>query len=79
MKFSSRKSEEDINYGNIIDAFGVPVEELNVTIKQATILGYSILVEPGEHKSSIHTNNDIADQRYEDFTVYLLKKGTANQ
>ena len=73
MKFGSDKNEKENMNLSCIDSFEVPMNEIEITIKQASGLGYSVFVEPNEI-SNVYVDNGIFDRASESFTVYLLKK-----
>lgn len=73
MKFGSDKNEKESMNLSGIDKFEVPMEEIGITIKQASGLGYSVLVEPNEI-NCVYRGESVFDRASESFTVYLLKK-----
>ncbi|AYW50811.1 hypothetical protein C7H83_10195 [Tetragenococcus halophilus] len=73
MKFGSDKNEKESMNLSGIDKFEVPMEEIDITIKQASGLGYSVLLEPQEI-NSFYVSDGVFDRASETFTVYLLKK-----
>ncbi|MDN6251047.1 MAG: hypothetical protein L0J30_08770 [Tetragenococcus koreensis] len=75
MKFGSDKNEKENMNLSCIDSFEVPMNEIDITIKQASGLGYSVLVEPNEI-NCVYRDESVFDRASESFTVYLLKKVT---
>ncbi|KFN92156.1 hypothetical protein [Tetragenococcus muriaticus] len=75
MKIGSDKNEKENMNLSCIDKFEVPMEEIGITIKQASGLGYSVLLEP-QGIDSVYVDDGIFDRASEKFTVYLLKKVT---
>ena len=73
MKFGSDKNEKENMNLSCIDSFEVPMNEIDITIKQASGLGYSVLLEPQEI-NSFYVSDGVFDRASESFTVYLLKK-----
>lgn len=73
MKFGSDKNEKENMNLSCIDSFEVPMNEIDITIKQASGLGYSVLVEPNEI-NCVYRGVSVSDRASESFTVYLLKK-----
>lgn len=72
--FKQEQNEKNnTGYGDIIDSFEILAPEIEITIKQASGLGYSVLVEPNEI-SNVYADDGIFDRASESFTVYLLKK-----
>ncbi|MDN6291397.1 MAG: hypothetical protein L0J63_14130 [Tetragenococcus koreensis] len=73
MKFGSDKNEKENMNLSCIDSFEVPMNEIDITIKQASGLGYSVLVEPNEI-NCVYRSESVFDRASESFTVHLLKK-----
>ncbi|MEK0176147.1 hypothetical protein WN867_03465 [Tetragenococcus halophilus] len=72
--FKQEQTEKkNMDYGDIIDSFEILAPEIDITIKQASGLGYSVLVEPNEI-NSFYVSDGVFDRASESFTVYLLKK-----
>ncbi|MDN6363658.1 MAG: hypothetical protein L0J85_10980 [Tetragenococcus koreensis] len=73
MKFGSDKNEKENMNLSCIDSFEVTMDEIDITIKQASGLGYSVFVEPNEI-NCVYRSESVFDRASESFTVYLLKK-----
>ncbi|GMQ73532.1 hypothetical protein [Tetragenococcus halophilus] len=72
--FKQEQNEKNnTDYGDIIDSFEILAPEIEITIKQASGLGYSVLVEPNEI-NCVYISESVFDRASESFTVYLLKK-----
>lgn len=72
--FKQEQTEKNnTDYGDIIDSFEILAPEIDITIKQASGLGYSVLLEPQEI-NSFYVSDGVFDRASESFTVYLLKK-----
>lgn len=72
--FKQEQTEKNnMDYGDIIDSFEILAPEIGITIKQASGLGYSVLLEPQEI-NSFYVSDGVFDRASESFTVYLLKK-----
>lgn len=73
MKIVSDKNEKENMNLSCIDSFEVPMNEVDITIKRASGLGYSVLLEP-QGIDSVYVDDGIFDRASEKFTAYLLKK-----
>ncbi len=62
-----------MDYGDIIDSFEILAQGIEITIKQASGLGYSVFVEPNEI-NCVYRSESVFDRASESFTVHLLKK-----
>lgn len=72
--FKQEQTEKkNMDYGDIIDSFEILAPEIEITIKQASGLGYSVFVEPNEI-NCVYRGESVFDRASESFTVYLLKK-----
>lgn len=72
--FKQEQNEKNnTDYGDIIDSFEILTPEIEITIKQASGLGYSVLVEPNEI-NCVYRDASVFDRASETFTVYLIKK-----
>ena len=72
--FKQEQTEKNnMDYGDIIDSFEILAPEIGITIKQASGLGYSVLVEPNEI-NCVYRGESVFDRASESFTVHLLKK-----
>lgn len=72
--FKQEQNEKNnTDYGDVIDSFEILAPEIEITIKQASGLGYSVLVEPNEI-NCVYRSESVFDRASESFTVYLLKK-----
>ncbi|MDN6724749.1 MAG: hypothetical protein L0L53_10970 [Tetragenococcus halophilus] len=72
--FKQEQNEKNnTDYGDIIDSFEILAPEIEITIKQASGLGYSVFVEPNEI-NCVYRSESVFDRASETFTVYLIKK-----